>query len=142
MKKLNLYRIPVNLYGPHPYRKSGSGNWVVCETSPKNALKVLQKYLSDNNLIGMSGYAYLIYEEQFPLDTEILPRRHVMQFTEYKERVYEKTHPEKYIFSPKKTKKGINLHKIMREPTEYRSPFVNGAYGKNDENIEKEDFEI
>lgn len=50
MKELNLYLISVNLYGPHPYRKSGSGNWVVCETSPENALKVLQKYLSDNNL--------------------------------------------------------------------------------------------
>lgn len=79
MKKLNLYLISVNLHGPHPYRKSGSGNWVVCETSPENALKVLQKYLSDNNLIGMSGHASLIYKG-FPLDTEILPRRHVMQF--------------------------------------------------------------
>ena len=141
MKKLNLYLISVNLYGPHPYRKSGSGNWVVCETSPENALKVLQKYLSDNNLIGMSGHASLIYKG-FPLDTEILPRRHVMQFTEYKERVYEKTHPEKYIFSPKKTENGIKLYKIVREPMEYRSPFVNGAYGQKDENIEKEDFEI
>ena len=127
MRELNIYRIAVNLHGPHALSKSGSGMWFVCETSEKNAKKALQKHFSENHLLGSSDdidCAKYLY-----LDTEILPRGACMERDDYKAALKEKKESQKnqYQFSPKKSEKGIALHKPNREPQNYREVIVPGA---------------
>ena len=105
----------------------------MCETSEKRAEKALQLHLNDNNLIGSPDNTYLVDQKQVQLDTNILPRKACMKRKDYEQCLLEKKlqKRDKYIFSPKKSEKGIKLHKVIKESQEYRNIIVPGTYKQN-----------
>ena len=126
MKKLNMYRCSVNLHGPHSSTKSGSGMWYVCETSEKNAKRALHAHFVKNNLMGSPDSIKLSLTD---LDEDILPRGACMKRSEYADKILQKKEAiqNKYKFAPKKSEKGMLLHKVIREPKEYKEIRVPGA---------------
>lgn len=126
MKELNLYQIYVNTRGPHAYTKSGSGVWFIAETSEKNAKKALQRYFNLHNLIGSTDD---VAKSPQDLDVDLLPRGTCMRREEYTnlKKAKKLSLKDKYQFSPKKSEKGLELHKINRKAKEYRDIVVPGA---------------
>lgn len=135
MINAKLYTIAVDVYGPtESKRKTGRGRYVVCEKSEEMAIKCLRNYFKENNLTGDINYIYQITDENKIMD---LNKKTVIKETDYFDLLKQSKEKSNYVFEPKKSEKGMQIHKINRPGKEKREINIQGAFGNSNAKTEK-----
>lgn len=140
MKDIGIYVINVSTHGP--IFKSGRGHYYIAAKDKEQAIISLKKYFKKNNLFGSiykpvrhleqcktfnkNGITY-IYSDFFKIPLQF---GEVVDAYKYLEDCTKLQDKEPYKFTPKKTAKGLKIHRINRPGIEYREKNVQGAYGR------------
>lgn len=143
MKNISIYMIQVSTRGPihTQFAKSGHGVYLVVAKDTEQAVQFLKDYFKENNLFGSIYKPYILPEkyETFNKNGKMyiysryysvpLKFGEVIDRHKYLNECEKFQNKENYRFIPKKTEKGLKIHKISRPGIEYRERNIQGAFG-------------